>query len=181
MASRSAARREHEQSGLWFRRPRKESFIRACSKPGFATLAVMGICLSIGAIPASAAADDFWRALTEGQPDLYLRYRYEHVEDDALPPIDEADANTLRTALGYRTGAFYGFYAYLQLEDVRAIDLAQSEEGIGAGARHRRGKGKGQTRGASRLAHQYHALDTDDFVHDGRLSWADVGLARYVP
>lgn len=93
------------------------------SNLGCVARAAMGICLTAGASTAPATADDLWRALTGGQADLYLRYRYEHVEDDGLPPVEDADANTLRTALGYRTGAFYGFDAYLQFEDVRANDL----------------------------------------------------------
>jgi hypothetical protein len=87
-----------------------------------ARLALVGLIasISLNAI-APARADDLWQALSEGKVDLYLRYRFEHVEDDQVPTVDDANANTLRTALGYRTGVFYGFGGYVQFEDVRAI------------------------------------------------------------
>ncbi|MGH8501616.1 MAG: hypothetical protein ACREVE_03925 [Gammaproteobacteria bacterium] len=82
---------------------------------------ILSICLTAVVVPAPVAADDFWGALSGGKVDLYLRYRFEHVEDDQLPAVEDANANTLRTALGYTTGLFHGFRAYLQFEDVRAI------------------------------------------------------------
>jgi len=82
---------------------------------------ILSICLTAMAAPAPALADDLWGALSSGEVDLYLRYRFEHVEDGQLPALEDANANTLRTALGYRTGFFHGFAGYLQFEDVRAI------------------------------------------------------------
>lgn len=63
--------------------------------------------------------DSLWQALIGGKPTLYLRYRFEHVDDENKNK--DANANTLRTALGYRTGLFYDFGAYLELEDVRHL------------------------------------------------------------
>ena len=78
------------------------------------------------AILLSAAPDlraaDLWQALSSGKPDLHLRYRFEAVDDNRLPRVSEAHANTLRTALGYSTGLFHGFGAQLQIEDVRVVD-----------------------------------------------------------
>ena len=78
------------------------------------------------------AGDNLIEALKGGKVDLYLRYRFEFVDDDncivsGCPPTDNrpleaAYANTLRTALGYSTGLFYDFGAYVQFEDVRAAD-----------------------------------------------------------
>ena len=76
-----------------------------------------------------AAAQDFWRALTGGKPDLYLRYRFEQVDDGQQPVLDDAYANTLRTAIGYNTGLFHGFGAYAQLEDVRSLGAEQYNDG----------------------------------------------------
>ena len=67
------------------------------------------------------AATSLWQAIANGKPDLYMRYRFEHVDDAQLPVVGDAYANTLRTALGYSTGQFNGLGAYLQLEDVRAL------------------------------------------------------------
>ncbi len=80
------------------------------------TITVTGLFVS----PTQAyGGDDLWNALVGGDPDLYVRYRYEFVNDDANPL--NAHANTVRTALGYRTGSFHGFKAYWQLEDVRTL------------------------------------------------------------
>jgi hypothetical protein len=51
-------------------------------------------------------------ALTGGKPSVYLRPRYEHVEQDNKPL--NADALTMRTLLGYRTGTWYGLSAYFE-------------------------------------------------------------------
>jgi hypothetical protein len=70
---------------------------------------------------ANAQAEGgFVDALIGGKPDLFLRYRLELV-DDATPGLKRATASTLRTAIGYATGDFRDFSAYLQLEDVRVI------------------------------------------------------------
>jgi Alginate export len=76
------------------------------------------------------AGEDLIEALKGGKVDLYLRYRFEFVDDDQPRvinnrlsdiPLQAAKASTLRTALGYGTGLFYGFGVYVQLEDVRVI------------------------------------------------------------
>jgi hypothetical protein len=81
-------------------------------------------CVLLGAslLPSTPAhsMDAFTEALLGGKPDLFLRYRYESV-DDGVPHLKDAYASTLRTALGYNTADFYKFGAYLQLEDVRVI------------------------------------------------------------
>lgn len=78
---------------------------------------------------SSAAAEDFWRAVTGGKPDLYMRYRFEHADDGQQPVLDDAYANTLRTAVGYSTGLFHGFGVYGQVEDVRSFGHAQYNDG----------------------------------------------------
>lgn len=86
-------------------------------------------CGAVSVLTASAyAEEDLWSALINGKPDLYLRYRYEYV-DDAKPGLDNAYASTLRTALGYNTGLFYGFGLYGQLEDVRTIGNDAYDDG----------------------------------------------------
>lgn len=63
--------------------------------------------------------DSLIKAISEGKIDLGLRLRYEHVDDDAA--VENADALTNRTVLGYTTGAFQGFSARLLIQDVRGI------------------------------------------------------------
>ena len=63
--------------------------------------------------------DDFRAALAGGRTWLNLRLRLEHVDQEGF--TRDAFANTLRTALGYETGVYEGFQAYLEVEDVAPI------------------------------------------------------------
>ncbi len=65
------------------------------------------------------AADSFKEMFTEGKASLFMRYRYEYVDQDGMP--DEANASTLKTALGFETGRFHGLGAYLQFENTTVI------------------------------------------------------------
>ncbi|MGH6636609.1 MAG: hypothetical protein ACRED0_10940 [Gammaproteobacteria bacterium] len=90
---------------------------------------MLGI-LYTGAMQPMYAADNIVDALKGGKVDLFLSYRFEYV-DDGQPrivnkqlsniPLQDAKASTLRTALGYTTGLFYDFGAYVQFEDVRVL------------------------------------------------------------
>ncbi|MEW8691828.1 MAG: hypothetical protein AB2535_12115 [Candidatus Thiodiazotropha endolucinida] len=60
-------------------------------------------------------------AITTGKPDVWLRLRYEEVEDDIpagspLVGTEDADLLSLRAALGYTSARFHGFWARLELE-----------------------------------------------------------------
>lgn len=77
---------------------------------------------------AVLAADSFIKALTEGKVDLFVRYRYEFVNDDA-GDVKNANAHTVRTALGYSTGLFHGFGVHLQMQDVRSIGSERFNDG----------------------------------------------------
>lgn len=72
---------------------------------------------SFAVAPITAQADDtFMEALTGGKVSFSARARYENVEDEGNDK--EADAYTLRTTLGYKTGAFHGFSGFIEFEDV---------------------------------------------------------------
>lgn len=75
------------------------------------------------AAPAKAAPEepksDFTKALTEGKVLFDARYRYEHVDQGGL--AHDADANTIRTRLGYETGKFKDFSALLEFENITDI------------------------------------------------------------
>ncbi|MGH8655923.1 MAG: hypothetical protein ACREYE_28750 [Gammaproteobacteria bacterium] len=88
---------------------------------------ILGV-LFTGAVQPIYAADNIVDALKGGKVDLFLRYRFEYVDDDQprtvggrRVPLQDAKAPTLRTALGYSTGLFHDFGAYVQLEDVRVL------------------------------------------------------------
>lgn len=86
---------------------------------GFWCALTLALCSGIAA-EAAVAGENLIEAVTRGKVDFFGRLRYEHV-DDEQGGVEDADAFTLRTALGYETGLFYKFGAYLQFEDVRAI------------------------------------------------------------
>lgn len=50
------------------------------------------------AVMRNAPADDLWRVLSGGKPDLHLRYRFENVDDGQQPRLADAYANTLQRA-----------------------------------------------------------------------------------
>jgi hypothetical protein len=87
----------------------------------FSPSAVMvGVLLALGmSTPPAMAADTIAEALAGGTPKLDMRLRYEAVDQDNA--LKDAKALTLRTRLGYGTGAYKGFSVYGEFEDVSAI------------------------------------------------------------
>ncbi len=89
-----------------------------------AVLPVLALCAGLTFPVAAEPATDVVSALTGGRLDGTLRWRFEHAEDDFAPggvPLEDADASTLRATLGYRTGDFRGFSAYVQGEAVAEV------------------------------------------------------------
>lgn len=80
-----------------------------------AALSLSGFALST----TPASADAFTDALTGGKAKMDVRLRYEDVSDDSTNK--DADATTLRTRLGYKTGSFMDFDAYVEAENVVAL------------------------------------------------------------
>lgn len=85
----------------------------AAPLPTFTRLAIL-IALGLGS--ASAGAESLF---ADGKPLLDLRLRYETVDDEAF--ARDADALTLRTRLGWRSGSVNGLYFLVEAEDVRAL------------------------------------------------------------
>ncbi len=85
---------------------------------------VASTCLAL--LPASALADTFAAALTQGKPNLDARLRYEHIDTD--PPYglgitqNSADALTTRLRLGYTTAAWKGLDAQMEFSGTYALD-----------------------------------------------------------
>ncbi|BBP06028.1 hypothetical protein TPL01_29680 [Sulfuriferula plumbiphila] len=80
--------------------------------------ACMGVCL-VAFAPMAQSAETLVEALTGGKISGDLRYRYEWVDQEGI--AKKAQASTLRTQLGYATGDYKNFDAFVQFEDVRAI------------------------------------------------------------
>ncbi len=77
--------------------------------------------LAGSAVPVLAAS--LSEALTTGKVSLDVRYRYEGVDQAGLPK--NANASTLRSRLGYKTGVFMGVSGFLEFEDVTVIGNEQ--------------------------------------------------------
>lgn len=78
--------------------------------------------LGVGLLAATTsawAADDFTSALVGGKVMADLRLRYETV--DQANALRDAEAATLRLRLGYETGRFHGFGAFVEAETVTAL------------------------------------------------------------
>ncbi|AFJ02221.1 hypothetical protein Q7C_1064 [Methylophaga frappieri] len=82
----------------------------------FGALILSGSSFLIAPVQAETT---FLEALTTGKFNFSARARYESVDQDNT--LEQADAFTLRTTLGYQTAQFKGFAAYLELEDVSHI------------------------------------------------------------
>jgi hypothetical protein len=87
------------------------------TKPFAVTFLASAISALAMAPVTSAQADDaFYEALTGGKASFSARLRYEEVEQDNA--LEDAEALTLRTTLGYKTGAYHGFKGFIEFEDV---------------------------------------------------------------
>jgi hypothetical protein len=83
------------------------------------------------AAPAPASEGALVDALKAGKLSLNLRARWEHADQSNL---EESDAVTLRTRLGYTTGAFNGFKLSAEFEDISALDAdAYNQAGLNPG------------------------------------------------
>lgn len=84
-------------------------------------LASFSCCAALLAlsVPLAASAEDFSKLFTEGKVILDARYRYEHVDSDAFSK--NANAQTLRTRVGFQTGKWYGLSALIEADNVSRI------------------------------------------------------------
>ena len=74
---------------------------------------VAGLLTSIA---APAMADEFAKAIKDGNAYIQNRYRYEHVDQDGFSK--DAKSSTLRTKFGYETGTYKNFKALIEAEGV---------------------------------------------------------------
>jgi len=111
----------------------KHNFLSFVSLSGMA-IVMYGTGLAISSYVQ--AETGIWDAITDGKVDFSVRYRFEHVEDDRVNSatglkLKDADASTIRTTLGYKTGQFHHFGARLLLQDVRDIGADNFNDATG--------------------------------------------------
>jgi hypothetical protein len=105
-------------------RRRRDAHFPEIEMMRFPSLAfVVGSLLAAASVPAVAAdapaQDPVAAALLGGKPTLSFRLRYETVEDEAM--TRDATAATLRTRLGWQSGAYAGVKAAIEVDDIRAL------------------------------------------------------------
>ena len=80
----------------------------------------IAMCLTGLSLPLSSqAADTMTKALTGGKANADIRVRYETVEQNNA--LEDATAVTARTRLGYTTGEYKDFSAFVEMESVSAL------------------------------------------------------------
>jgi hypothetical protein len=97
----------------------EENSMKLTLKPIALSVFAAGIG-SLGMTSVAQADDAFFEALTGGKVSFSARARYENVDQDSATR-EEADAYTLRTTLGYETGALNGFKGFIEFEDVSEL------------------------------------------------------------
>jgi hypothetical protein len=93
----------------------------------FSMLACLAVSGSIFS-SVSIAKEDAYTALTSGTPTLDFDLRYEDVSQDNA--LKDAQAFTLRTRLGYKSGTYEGFSFNIEMEDNRIV-LGQGDYTVG--------------------------------------------------
>lgn len=87
-------------------------------------LSLLALAIGAGVSSPVCAAEDFSNLFTEGTPILDARYRYEYVDQNAVKgkaALDHANAQTLRTRLGFQTGKWYGLSSLVEADNVARI------------------------------------------------------------
>ncbi len=80
----------------------------------------LALCLTgFGVLPQSSQAESLSQALTQGKVKGDIRLRYETVEQDNT--LKDATAGTLRTRLGYTTGKYKAFSAFVEMESLSVL------------------------------------------------------------
>lgn len=74
----------------------------------------------VTAAPAHAESDALQKFLIDdATPYVDVRYRFENVDQDGF--ADDANASTIRTKLGYKTGKLHGFSGVVEVENVARL------------------------------------------------------------
>ncbi|WP_324731336.1 hypothetical protein [Pseudomonas paeninsulae] len=84
------------------------------------TLSILSLAIASSTFSHAAfATQPLSTLITEGKPILDLRYRYEHADQDNA--LNNANAQTLRTRVGFQSGKWYGLSALIEADNVSRI------------------------------------------------------------
>ncbi len=76
-------------------------------------------CVLSMASSSAIAEGPLTDALTQGEVNVDLRYRFELVDEEGF--AQDAEASTLRLRLGYETGSYHGVFARVEVEALETI------------------------------------------------------------
>jgi hypothetical protein len=82
----------------------------------------------LASVPDTSVDDILKTMVSEGTFHLNIRGRLETVDQDG---VDDAEAYTVRTRLGFTTGVYNSLQAHIDIEDVHAIDEHDYNNGLG--------------------------------------------------
>jgi len=74
---------------------------------------------TVCAAPLVSAEESFINAITNGKASFSARLRYENVDQENKP--EDANAYTARLTAAYKTGTYYGFGAFGEVESVQSL------------------------------------------------------------
>ncbi|MGH8352481.1 MAG: alginate export family protein [Pseudomonas sp.] len=89
-------------------------------------LSLLSLAIASPVLAHAAAEEDFSNLFTQGKTIFDARYRYEHVDQDNA--LKHANAQTLRTRLGFQSGKWYGLSGLVEADNVSRLgDAAYNE------------------------------------------------------
>jgi len=89
-------------------------------------LSLLSLAIASPVLAHAAAEEDFSNLFSQGKPIFDARYRYEHVDQDNA--LKHANAQTLRTRVGFQSGKWYGLSGLVEADNVSRIgDAAYNE------------------------------------------------------
>jgi len=105
----------------------KQSSIRMRPSKGWSVVSLLPLLLGALIVGGTAGAEgegasDIWEALTQGDPTLNVRGR---IEIAKRADLEQSEAYTIRTRLGYGTKPFHGVMIYSDFENVAGIATEQ--------------------------------------------------------
>ena len=138
------------------------------------------IMATVSTLPfaTSVQADDaFFEALTSGKVSFSARARYESVDQDNAKK--DADAFTIRSTLGYRTGQFHGFSLFGQIEDISELGSGNFNDKVNGDAAYSVIADPDGTE-VNQAYIQYNGFDTEFRLGRQELTYRAAPFHRYV-
>ncbi|NNF40295.1 MAG: alginate export family protein [Woeseiaceae bacterium] len=111
----------------------RRAILRDYFAAGLAATLIFSLSAPLAAQPGTHA--DIASAITSGDTSIDLRYRYEFVDQDALP--DDANASTLRLRLNYQTGDWQSWSGFVEFDQVIEVLVDDFNSGSGTSGPNR--------------------------------------------